>query len=123
MRISDWSSDVCSSDLVPPTYTEPRWVRGTHVWSPAGRVAATRPVPASGGRLDFGHDLAGGIAQIVCGHDRQAAFGQDLLALFHIGAFKANDARNRQAQRSEGHTSELQSLMRIQYAGLCLKNK
>src|SRR3546814_12694502 len=108
MRISDWSSDVCSSDLVPPTYTEPRWVRGTHVWSPAGRVAATRPVPASGGRLDFGHDLAGGIAQIVCGHDRQAAFGQDLLALFNIGAFKATVERNRQIGRPSCRERECQ---------------
>src|SRR3546814_1612728 len=45
-----------------------------------------------------------------------------LLALFaSIGVFVS--ARNRERERSEEHTSELQSLMRISYAVFCLKKK
>src|SRR3546814_9680986 len=45
-----------------------------------------------------------------------------LLALFaSIGVFVS--ARNRECERSEEHTSELQSLMRISYAVFCLKKK
>src|SRR3546814_5014055 len=45
--------------------------------------------------------------------------------LDHPGAFMAEDARQRERceLRSEEHTSELQSLMRISYAVFCLKKK
>src|SRR3546814_6185597 len=100
MRISDWSSDVCSSDLsgrqkyrtlppcvyfVPPVLLLPSslprrplrktaWRRAaTMMCIPAGRSSSPRPMSA--------------------------------------------------ASRSEEHTSELQSLMRISYADFCLKKK
>src|SRR3546814_3860482 len=74
MRISDWSSDVCSSDLGTP-----------------------------------------GVVQTGVGQDGQPTgtiAGQpgDPLAVFRVN-------------RSEEHTSELQSLMRISYAVFCLKKK
>src|SRR3546814_3893367 len=90
MRISDWSSDVCSSDL-------------------QHRLGRTR------GPLD----RAGIVAAL-------AAIGRDRRAL------RALQRRGRQLQpvehaalggRSEEHTSELQSLMRISYAVFCLKKK
>src|SRR3546814_6312518 len=82
MRISDWSSDVCSSDLVP-------WA----VWPP-GRQCWCR-FPRSAIRLQAAHRRA-----------RSA------------GAHSGGGAG-----RSEEHTSELQSLMRISYAVFCLKKK
>src|SRR3546814_4338919 len=74
MRISDWSSDVCSSDL---------------------RVRQT---------TDIAH------VTIEC-----CQFTVEPAPLF--------DRRNPPLGRSEEHTSELQSLMRISYAVFCLKKK
>src|SRR3546814_5762693 len=46
------------------------------------------------------------------------------IATYGMGmAMRAADARQRQQSRSEEHTSELQSLMRISYAVFCLKKK
>src|SRR3546814_3057780 len=92
MRISDWSSDVCSSDLRElrdPRITDPAW---PHI-SPApwdGGTAARRPM--SPGRSSWS------LPQHMRG-----CTGRD--------------------NRSEEHTSELQSLMRISYAVFCLKKK
>src|SRR3546814_9471750 len=94
MRISDWSSDVCSSDLVAPP-------------------DLPCPCPAID-RFDLAVDrlriMRGGVAR---------RFGQldsglgNILPGFGDGV----------GQRSEEHTSELQSLMRISYAVFCLKKK
>src|SRR3546814_7259291 len=98
MRISDWSSDVCSSDL-PPL----RGRAGAGV--PAGRRQPD-PLFAAGGR--------GAIGQIS---GRRDARRRPLLALPQDGGTAGGDGR------SEEHTSELQSLMRISYAVFCLKKK
>src|SRR3546814_9932149 len=105
MRISDWSSDVCSSDL-------------------AGRFPA----------ILYGAGLAGfscGGSGKPSGHGadcpwlskgdpaRRFRFGQDS-ERHDPGAIAAGIGS---AKRSEEHTSELQSLMRISYAVLCLKKK
>src|SRR3546814_5890756 len=127
MRISDWSSDVCSSDLV---------VRLVH-----GRVAAA----AVGGesvlfeaapgvvarRLEHHIDAPAQIARHGAAIALQAGDHLDLpLALQHaalrlrsqrLGKRIAADRRKGQSPRSEEHTSELQSLMRISYAVFCLK--
>src|SRR3546814_2367504 len=93
MRISDWSSGVCSSDLLR-----------ARRFRPQGRARAHDP-PASDGRK-APEERAGkrGAAHHLqrCRHERR-----------HGGA----------RQRSEEHTSELQSLMRISYAVFCLKKK
>src|SRR3546814_4765877 len=58
------------------------------------------------------------------GDDRDAAVLDDLLARIHYLSLDLNDAEAmRTALRSEEHTSELQSLMRISYAVFCLKKK
>src|SRR3546814_2626999 len=113
MRISDWSSDVCSSDLGVFRIPE-------H----AHRLLAARDfgAPARGVDIHLPQllvHLAGG--QAIALHPR----GIEDHADFAIDAARAADLRhprNRQ-QRSEEHTSGLQSLMRISYAVFCLKKK
>src|SRR3546814_9335348 len=93
MRISDWSSDVCSSDLLETT-----------------------------GGARSGEDL-----RHLVNHARR------MRTLMHyvprrydpviIEALAMAGALDPQATRSEEHTSELQSLMRISYAVFCLKKK
>src|SRR3546814_9660546 len=94
MRISDWSSDVCSSDLPRRCAYSHHRRTGPH----RHRYPRGRPDPARSGR---NHPSGTGIAHGV-------RFG------------KWPRGRRR---RSEEHTSELQSLMRISYAVFCLKKK
>src|SRR3546814_3865423 len=105
MRISDWSSDVCSSDLhervVDGFFDEgPRW---------AGADLAL----VEG---EHGEALEALVEVRVIGvHD----VGEE-----HVGRLAPELERHRvQVLRSEEHTSELQSLMRISYAVFCLKKK
>src|SRR3546814_3413358 len=84
MRISDWSSDVCSSDL----------------------LAVTGTLTFPGDRLD---QKGNGVGHASC--DRRSA--ESLCPSRRVADFR----------RSEEHTSELQSLMRISYAVFCLKKK
>src|SRR3546814_5761189 len=109
MRISDWSSDVCSSDL--PVILRPRGEEGIRL-----RTAdATMP----GSVLFVGRrcgDEVGG-----CAEQRLL---QRLDALGEGGVLgREGDSIRDTALRSEEHTSELQSLMRISYAVFCLKKK
>src|SRR3546814_5352866 len=83
MRISDWSSDVCSSDL--------RTAQGQQ--QHRGHTRLRTADPARDPRL------------VVVAQD------------------PVRPAARRQGGRSEEHTSELQSLMRISYAVFCLKKK
>src|SRR3546814_6127576 len=105
MRISDWSSDVCSSDL-------------------AGCIDGH--VPGVGIRLDGArcHHLA---KVGVGGHLPLAGPGASVAGPEQdsVGEWvEAGDAqRERCVGRSEEHTSEPQSLMRTSYAVFCLKNK
>src|SRR3546814_6406189 len=105
MRISDWSSDVCSSDLLTEEDMNGRCdihVKGLHVskgetvlpWSKSSLWKAPANVTQDC-RNFCNHPMIGQ----QCG---DASFGID---------------------RSEEHTSELQSLMRISYAVFCLKKK
>src|SRR3546814_10904781 len=110
MRISDWSSDVCSSDLPHPALTRP----GETPESPAH----LRDNPAMDTQA---HD---GDALVVAGKTYRSRL------LTGTGKFKdldetgaATEAAGSEIVRSEEHTSELQSLMRISYAVFCLKKK
>src|SRR3546814_6739770 len=99
MRISDWSSDVCSSDLGD----NPRLVGAQDIFH-LHRLDHRERLP----RLDM-------IARVDIEphqqprHRAEQEFGE-------IG-------RHLLDHRSEEHTSELQSLMRISYAVFCLKKK
>src|SRR3546814_1344001 len=93
MRISDWSSDVCSSDLHAVLGDR----RGLHGQRSAGRI---------GCRGRRGRRPAESDARVRAGRGDQEL-----------------RSRRRIDLRSEEHTSELQSLMRISYAVFCLKKK
>src|SRR3546814_1635529 len=114
MRISDWSSDVCSSDLPAEDITPNGWravtqivLDGTFFCSQElhrRRLAAG----GSGAILNIGATFAwtGGPGSA------------------HSAAAKAavtNLTQTLGVERSQEHTSELQSLMRISYAVFCLK--
>src|SRR3546814_6004886 len=93
MRISDWSSDVCSSDL--KLLAEKKLV--------AARLANQK-----GGHPGYLDVPEGPVAKGQGYND--------------AGAWK-HDWSQYDYDRSEEHTSELQSLMRISYAVFCLKKK
>src|SRR3546814_6526095 len=118
MRISDWSSDVCSSDLPCPPSTLDRVI---HLVLQRMRRGAERGdflhlQPDVGVDEIVGHHAAGleelavGVERLECLVER-VAHGGDVLFLL-----------GRQV-RSEEHTSELQSLIRISSAVFCLKQK
>src|SRR3546814_5154797 len=124
MRISDWSSDVCSSDL-----------------RRIGQLAAERDQKLGVLRRALQHQRP---VQVVPGLVVRAA--EEILQDLHVGEGAADHHRRNAgagqhpailsldegvglrvridgAARSEEHTSELQSLMRISYAVFCLKKK
>src|SRR3546814_9754123 len=104
MRISDWSSDVCSSDLVHDEYG--------HF---DGLVTPADLLSAIAGEFASDQDI--GSEPFVVERDD----GSLLIA----GSMPADQMAERLGNlvRSEEHTSELQSLMRNSYAVFCLKKK
>src|SRR3546814_10341866 len=103
MRISDWSSDVCSSDLhrradrfaalqISASHIEQHAAGENQEHNAGRRGCAGLPLHAPGERHEA-ERIDGGVRKIV------------------------------EAIRSEEHTSELQSLMRNSYAVFCLKKK
>src|SRR3546814_7303535 len=115
MRISDWSSDVCSSDLrrLPPgTIGRPdRRSRGVGRY---GRNLETRAVMRVRGQ--------GSWQARRTFPDRAGCCVQSSGSSKILGPVDPL-ARRADCSRSEEHTSELQSLMRISYAVFCLKKK
>src|SRR3546814_3109501 len=107
MRISDWSSDVCSSDL-------------------GVRSFGRKPCDAFSGH--FGR-ITDSISEPIVASCRAEAvpveLKQSLLPGFGFRRviFRQEIDQFAHAARSEEHTSELQSLMRISYAVFCLKKK
>src|SRR3546814_4232204 len=110
MRISDWSSDVCSSDL--QTIAHHHLARGDR------QIAANRVIGA--GRRWRPGEFAAEILDRVAQAAREV--GATLLQrpLEHHRVGRQQVARRKHV-RSEEHTSELQSLMRNSYAVFCLK--
>src|SRR3546814_2419539 len=105
MRISDWSSDVCSSDLINGVA-----VPFNKAAFALGRLQAVDPAR---------------IEKAVVQNIPELEF-TPLTALKDIVAHRTQlltDYQNAAWARSEEHTSELQSLMRISYAVFCLKKK
>src|SRR3546814_3855669 len=89
MRISDWSSDVCSSDLLG---------------GPGGRG-----------------DVAAEIGCAPVADAQHLARTRERHARERFGHWFGKTCSDAGLGRSEEHTSELQSLMRISYAVFCLK--
>src|SRR3546814_3990943 len=109
MRISDWSSDVCSSDLCGD------WL-GLSVAGPAHHLVAARAGDCH--CLQSGRALR--IEQCQC---REQSCGKAGLSRFFLDRRAGGLHCYALYRRSEEHTSELQSLMRISYADFCLKKK
>src|SRR3546814_5064173 len=121
MRISDWSSDVCSSDLLPVGRAVRGEVRAQHEG-----LRAVAPVLVGRAGLRIGQVERHAGACVQCGEVfRQAARVLPVQADGRFNRAQVVDAVFVDAQlaRSEEHTSELQSLMRISYAFFCLKKK
>src|SRR3546814_4080028 len=110
MRISDWSSDVCSSDLGCGVAS---WA-----WAAGHASAASR---ARAGSLFIGAPSCK--ALVGCQLKRGARRAVDMNAVFSQRDAPGGEPAHGLHQRSEEHTSELQSLMRISYAVFCLKTK
>src|SRR3546814_5285742 len=118
MRISDWSSDVCSSDLR----------RGTMMQSNLALAAG------AAGLISYWLEpdplWLVGAALIVANWPFTFAAIMPITRRLTATAIDSSGAGERRAierwgrlHRSEEHTSELQSLMRISYAVFCLKKK
>src|SRR3546814_7255061 len=122
MRISDWSSDVCSSDLQKGGDLRRR-ATGDHLVEPA--VASfVKPFPVGDQHRRAKVDLAADAARAVfppC-EDRPPGRPAHLQRAGDPGAVRRFQPC-RDCRRSEEHTSELQSLMRTSYAVFCLKKK
>src|SRR3546814_2534734 len=124
MSISDWSSDVCSSDLL----------EGFVEWRYTARAdvdRATAVVFTVTGRCvdhqDFiDRDAARELVADQCSLEFDTAKRRDQQQFDAIDRSRVVHRAPRQRRaghRSEEHTSELQSLMRISYAVFCLKKK
>src|SRR3546814_1737080 len=131
MRISDWSSDVCSSDLQFDIAEHRGAVRHRH--TPRHTPGALRysvrflaqPVPEVRGFPLKRRDSVEPLTDQRLGH--AACEGKAHAVEHHFLAITVVQRRDRRRShglgRSEEHTSELQSLMRISYAVFCLKKK
>src|SRR3546814_3130545 len=150
MRISDWRSDVCSSDLRNGNRTA--WAFAAI--SDADRIR-DRSARRACGACQRGRCAVGGGGHLLChrpdrsGVPAPAIHAGDPAAVLGAGRRDRRDGgdplaapggsanagphrrrlddrgggKHRARQRSEEHTSELQSLMRISYAVFCLKKK
>src|SRR3546814_6626944 len=117
MRISDWSSDVCSSDLKGHDLDRVGWLPPECLAKVVEDVATLFDLPAEVLPATSQDDAADGSWMIGAVDD--SVFGQ-LAACPDIGERRDIAVEHARA-RSEEHTSELQSLMRISYAVFCLK--
>src|SRR3546814_3971005 len=120
MRISDWSSDVCSSDL----FEFP-----VEIVQRLGLIVAGGDDEVEEAALPEGYEA---LQLPADGMLRPAELVEDelILAIPVVPVKPGSEAVERdwpvqadEEMRSEEHTSELQSLMRISYAVFCLKKK
>src|SRR3546814_8359842 len=121
MRISDWSSDVCSSDLnVVPAHRRRGRREDDFQFAVVGGEMVARVL----------YGLCSFLAVLRVDDDfadafrnRDQAIAANAASAPHLefSVTKLGDGNG--FLRSEEHTSELQSLMRISYAVICLKKK
>src|SRR3546814_1639115 len=133
MRISDWSLDLCSSDLhefgtVTGRKRRCGWfdavlVRQSCAVSGVTGIALTKLDVLDGFetiRICTGYRLRGMILDYFPSHAADQAAVEPIYEEMDGWSESTAGARS---YRSEEHTSELQSLMRISYAVFCLKKK
>src|SRR3546814_5770916 len=136
MRMSDWSSDVCSSDLRaggPGDHAAERCAEaGTRQCfdSRQSGLGALVVRDGSRGRTRLsGQGASPGAGQrrdkVALGSDepliRRSAAAQIRIRRSRVAAQAPTCAAGGTSRRSEEHTSDLQSLMRLSYAVFCLK--
>src|SRR3546814_3817903 len=127
MRISDWSSDVCSSDLLE------RLEAGERVGAAAvgqddrrirREIGRRQRIDARAEEQIAAEERIGRRVEIDRREDVGADdVGRETLAVLRIVGARGEGQPVADLERSEEHTSELQSLMRISYAVFCLKKK
>src|SRR3546814_6670321 len=127
MRISDWSSDVCSSDLALLALGEPRrhqegyGEENDRQHSRHSRHGRLEPDDAE--QCSAEQEAAAFDGVLRAGENGNPAEERPLLLRRSEHLDGALRAHLGEVLRSEEHTSELQSLMRISYAVFCLKQK
>src|SRR3546814_7543201 len=105
MRISDWSSDVCSSDLS----------------SASSAAGASSAATSEGGVASSNSSSLSGSSAVATA---SACSSSNIAAMTSMPWLCISASSGERATlRPEEHTSELQSLMRISYAVFCLKKK
>src|SRR3546814_8477836 len=114
MRISDWSSDVCSSDRLDPRL--PPEAQALARLEARQEAFSAHLLAAVNMRAAKARDAVAKLGLDPKMLVRKASVGQG-------GPFIPWRGRIGRAGRSEEHTSELQSLMRSSYAVFCLKKK
>src|SRR3546814_7049562 len=127
MRISDWSSDVCSSNLRHAGETDRQADRGAGGRALDNEVGEHLQQHMPGGHRDEQAQAKAERAH----HERHELDRRDERDHRPGGAVRNEQRKEMQLvapetddqNRSEEHTSELQSLMRISYAVFCLKKK
>src|SRR3546814_948590 len=121
MRISDWSSDVCSSDLgadggkrigIVDLDLDPRMISQRR-----GRLLVFRQTADADGDGGGNRIAARQSGAAPCGHTGQLGFEVPEGGIQRV----ARTARRQQS--SEEHTSELHSLIRFSYAVFCWTTK
>src|SRR3546814_9667310 len=129
MRISDWSSDVCSSDLVHDAFdlvkeTAAGPIRMIGAGTLSQRIRSTPPsfndLTVEGAAIDV---RVRNLDHVPTPDMQIDGVPADALPPSEPGEPMAPVAAVPPVDRSEEHTSELQSLMRISYAVFCLKKK
>src|SRR3546814_1173996 len=131
MRISDWSSDVCSSDLAFGKIDDMDIVAHPGAVGGVVIVAEYRQFGQASRRdaADEGHQIVRNSARVFA--DQSAVMRADRVEIAQHrdppggvgGGDVGQHLLDHQLGRSEEHTSELQSLMRISYAVFSLKKK
>src|SRR3546814_5317727 len=107
MRISDWSSDVCSSDLARCAPTMRMVAATIALEKPEISISLPNTAPSRNtGKYSFRKPTILSMNRPV-----------------NIGATSDGSVSSTAPSRSEEHTTELQSLMRISYAVFCLEKK
>src|SRR3546814_2135632 len=119
MRISDWSSDVCSSDLERLPFAEVQAIlaRADIVFCHGGTGSLVTGTQAGCHVIAMPRTAARG--EHYDDHQEEIVTAFADRGLIQV----AKEAEDLPAARSEEHTSELQSLMRISYAVFCFKKK
>src|SRR3546814_9526802 len=128
MRISDWSSDVCSSDLVGGSLRGNRLPNAPQ-WNVT--LGGEYKAPLGDGTLSLRTDVSWRDSVFFKPNNNPLFSGNATTLVNGRVAWQPGSeaweialyGRNLTDERSEEHTSELQSLMRISYAVFCLTKK